>query len=415
MRTIPSLILFGASAITALATTLIASQDGGPAFPRATPETVGMSSALLQQATAVLRQSVADRVIAGGVAAVARHGKLVYLEPFGLQDLQSRTPMTERSLFRIYSMTKAVTAVGVMMLKDEGRLQLSDPASKYLPEFKGVRVQLEGGGLRPPTREITIQDLLLHTSGLSHRTSDLYRNLRVRSRAIAMPQFITNITKAPLMEDPGVRFRYSEATTVLGGIIEAITHQPFDTFVQTRILAPLGMHQTTFWVDEAHRAQLTTAYQRSADGPLQPFEPEEVPFTQKPALFEGAVGLVSTAEDFVRFSQMLLNKGALGSVRLLTPDTAASMTINALPDAVLREKNPSVGWGLGNVDVVVAPGSRGYLTAVGEYGWDGSIGTFFSIDPAKDLIVVLMTQNVPASPNGIRQRFKAAVVAAVLQ
>ena len=140
----------------------------------------------------------------------------------------------------------------------------------------------------------------------------------------------------------------------------------------------------------------------------------DLPFTQKPALMEGAVGLVSTAEDFVRFSQMLLNKGALGSVRLLKPETAASMTINALPDAILREKNPSVGWGLGNVDVVVAPGSRGYLTAVGEYGWDGSIGTFFSIDPAQDLIVVLMTQNVPASPNGLRQRFKSAVVSAVL-
>ena len=415
MRTVPSLILLGASAITALATTLIASQDGGPAFLRATPETVGMSSEQLQQATAILRQAVADRAVAGGVAAVARHGKLVYLEPFGLQDLHTRAPMTEQSLFRIYSMTKAVTAVGVMMLKDEGRLQLSDPASKYLPEFKGVRVQSAGGALRPPTREITIQDLLLHTSGLSHRTSDLYRNLRVRSRAIGMPQFITNITTAPLMEDPGVRFRYSEGTTVLGGIIEAITHQPFDTFVQTRILSPLGMHQTAFWVDAAHRPQLTTAYQRNADGQLEAFEPEDLPFTQKPALLEGAVGLVSTAEDFVRFSQMLLNKGALGAARLLKPDTAASMTINALPDALLREKNPSVGWGLGNVDVVVAPGSRGYLTAVGEYGWDGSIGTFFSVDPAQDLIVVLMTQNVPASPNGLRQRFKAAVVSAVRQ
>ena len=414
MRTLPSLFLLGASAVAALAATAIAAQDGSPAVLRATPETVGMSSDRLQQATAVLRQAVADRALAGGVAAVARHGKLVYLEPFGLQDLQTRAPMTEQSLFRIYSMTKAVTAVGVMMLKDEGRLQLGDPASKYLPAFKEVRVQDEGGARRPPAREITIQDLLLHTSGLSHRTSDLYRNLQVRSRAIGMPQFITNITRAPLMEDPGVRYRYSEGTTVLGGIIEAITRQPFDTFVQSRILSPLGMQHTAFWVDEAHRPQLATAYQRNADGLLQPFEPEDVPFTQKPALMEGAVGLVSTAEDFVRFSQMLLNKGALGSVRLLKPETAASMTINALPDAILREKNPSVGWGLGNVDVVVAPGSRGYLTAVGEYGWDGSIGTFFSIDPAQDLIVVLMTQNVPASPNGLRQRFKSAVVSAVL-
>jgi CubicO group peptidase (beta-lactamase class C family) len=174
------------------------------------------------------------------------------------------------------------------------------------------------------------------------------------------------------------------------------------------------MRHTSFWVDEAHRARLTTVYQRDADGRLQPFEPEEVPFTQKPALIEGAVGLVSTAEDFIRFSQLLLNAGALGSVRLLKPETAASMTVNALPAPILRDKNPSVGWGLGNVDVVVAPGSRGYLTTVGEYGWDGSIGTFFSVDPSQDLIVVLMTQNVPANPNSLRQRFKSAVLQSIV-
>lgn len=403
-----------AAVVDIVATGLVRAQEAGPAMLRATPETVGMSTERLQQATAILRQAVADRAVAGGVAAVARRGKLIYLEPFGLQDLQTKSAMTEESLFRIYSMTKAVTAVAVMMLKDEGKLQLSDPASKYLPAFKAVQVQEDGGALRAPARDITIQDLLLHTSGLSHRTSDLYRTRQVRSRAIGMSQFVGNITRAPLMEDPGVRFRYSEATTVLGGIVEAITKQPFDAFVHSRILEPLGMRHTSFWVDEAHRARLTTVYQRDADGRLQPFEPEEVPFTQKPALIEGAVGLVSTAEDFIRFSQLLLNAGALGSVRLLKPETAASMTVNALPAPILREKNPSVGWGLGNVDVVVAPGSRGYLTTVGEYGWDGSIGTFFSVDPSQDLIVVLMTQNVPANPNSLRQRFKSAVLQSIV-
>ena len=186
-----------------------------PPLRRAVPEAVGMSSERLQMATAVLRQAVADQSIAGAVGAVARHGKLVYLEPAGLQSRDTRAPMTDASLFRIYSMTKAVTAVGVMMLVDEGRLQLGDPASKYLPEFRTVRVQ-EGAASRRPAREITIRDLLLHTSGLNHRTSELYRRLQVRSRSITLPQLVTNITRAPLMEDPGTRFRYSEGTSVLG-------------------------------------------------------------------------------------------------------------------------------------------------------------------------------------------------------
>ena len=374
-----------------------------------------MSSERLQQATAILRQYVADRRITGAVAAVARRGKLVYLEPVGLQSLESRAPMTERSLFRIYSMTKAVTAVAVMMLVEEGRIQLTDPASKFLPEFKNLMVQDGGSGTaRKPTREITIQDLLLHTSGLSHRTSELYRGLQVRSRSIALPQFIVNITKAPLLEDPGTRFRYSEATTVLGRIVEVVSKQSFDVFVTSRILQPLGMSDTAFWVDAAARPRLTTVYQRAQDGTIAPFEIEAVPFTDRPALMEGAVGLVSTAEDFIRFSQMLLNKGELAGVRLLKSDTAASMTVNGLSAPILKEKGGVVGWGLANVDVVVGEGSRGYLSAIGEYGWDGSAGTFFAVDPSKDLVVTLMTQNLPANPEQLRQKFKAAVLQSIV-
>lgn len=384
-------------------------------MPRATPEAVGMSTERLQNATALLRQFVVDHKIVGAVGAVARRGKIVYLEPVGLQSLDSKAPVTDRSLFRIYSMTKAVTAVAVMMLVEEGKLQLSDPASKYLPEFAAVMVQEGGAGApRAPARGITIRDLLLHTSGLSHRTSELYRRLQVRSRAIGLPQFVSNITKAPLMEDPGMRFRYSEATTVLGRIVEVASRQSFDAFVQARILQPLGMADTSFWVDAEARPRLTTVYQRAQDGTVSPFEIEEVPFTQKPALMEGAVGLVSTAEDFLRFSQMLLNKGELGGVRLLKAETVASMTINGLPESVLKDRGGNIGWGLGNVDVVVGAGSRGYLTAIGEYGWDGSAGTFFAVDPSKELVVTLMTQNLPANPDGLRQKFKAAVVQSIV-
>lgn len=384
------------------------------ALPRATPETAGMSSDRLQAVTALLRQYVTDRKITGAVAAVARRGKMVYLEPVGLQSLETKAPMTEGSLFRVYSMTKAVTAVAVMMLVEEGKLRLADPAAKYVPEFKNVRVQAGGAPERPPARDITIQDLLLHTSGLSHRTSELYRQRRVRSRSESLPQFITNITRAPLMEDPGTRFRYSEATTVLGRIVEVASNKSFDAFVAERILRPLGMNDTSFWVERDAAPRLVTVYQRGQDGVLAPYEIEEVPFTQKPALMEGAVGLVSTASDFLRFGQMLLNKGALDGARLLSAATVESMTKNGLSESILQGKGGSVGWGLANVDVVVAPGSRGYLTTIGEYGWDGSAGTFFAVDPSRELVVTLMTQNLPANPDGLRQKYKAAVLESVV-
>jgi len=348
------------------------------------------------------------------VAAVARRGRVAYLEPVGLQSFETRAPMTERSLFRIYSMTKAVTAVAVLMLNEAGKFQLDDPVAEYLPEFADVLVQPANGPGRKPARAITVADLLLHTSGLSHRTSDLYRRLQVRSRSIDLPQFVSNITRAPLMEDPGTRFRYSEGTTVLGRLVEVWSGMPFETFVTTRILTPLGMTDTSFWVAPEARDRLVTMYQSTQGGPLTPFENEELPFTERPALFEGAVGLVSTVPDFLRFAQMLLNKGELGGTRLLTAATVDSMTRNSLAAPVLQQRGGVMGWGLGNVDVVVASGSRGYLTSIGEYGWDGSAGTFFAVDPARETIVILMTQNAPANPDGLRQKFKAAVLSAIV-
>jgi CubicO group peptidase (beta-lactamase class C family) len=394
---------------------LIAGLAAGAApTPRATPDAVGLSAERLQNATAVLRQAVVDHKIAGAVALVARHGKIAYLEPVGLQDVAMRTPMSERTIFRIYSQTKAVTAVAVMMLQEAGKLRLTDPVSRHLPEFKNVMVQTPEG-LRQPAREITVEDLLLHTSGLSHRNDAPYRQRQVRVRSQGLPRFVTNITQAPLMEDPGTRFRYSEGTTVLGRLVEVLSGQSFDTFVTERILKPLGMTDTSFWVEGEARTRLATVYQLAPSGGLTPFEIEaEVPFTQKPALMEGAVGLVSTAPDFMRFCQMLLNKGELDGVRLLSATTVEAMTRNGLSAPVLQQRGGATGWGLANVDVVITPNPRGYLTAAGEYGWDGSAGTFFSIDPARQLIVLLFAQNVPASPEGLRQRFKAAVDQSVL-
>jgi len=346
------------------------------------------------------------------VAGVARRGQIGYLQAVGVQDLTTRTPMSERTLFRIYSMTKAVTAVAVMMLHEAGAFRLDDPVQKYLPEFAAVQVVESPGAVpRPPVRPITVEDLLLHTSGLSHRTSELYRALGVRSREDTLATFVTRITKAPLMEDPHTRFRYSEGTTVLGRLVEIWSGQPFDAFLAQRIFQPLDMTDTVFVVGPSRRDRLATVYGPAPGGGLVPVAMEAVPFTTRPRLLEGAVGLVSSVPDFLRFSQMLLGKGALGSTRLLPAATVARMTANALPPDVLKARGGRMGWGLGNVDVRMNAGDSG--ANVGEFGWDGTGGTIFWVDPVTETIVVLMTQSTPANPDGIRQKFKTIVQRAV--
>lgn len=390
-----------------------ARQRPAPTLPRVAPETIGLAPAVLDEATALLTQLVADRTIAGVVAAVARHGRIGYLHAAGVQDLTTGAPMTERSLFRIYSMAKPVTAVAVMMLHDEGTFRLDDPVQKYLPEFAVVQVvDTPGGAPRPPVRPVTVEDLLLHTSGLSHRTSELYRTLAVRSRADSLPEFIGKITRAPLMEDPHTRFRYSEGTTVLGRLVEIWSGQPFDVFLERRVFQPLGMTDTVFWVGPDRRDRLATVYGPGAEGGLARVDMETVPFTERPRLLEGAVGLVSSVPDYLRFSQMLLEQGALGGTRLLKAETAARMTANGLPAEVLKARGGGrTGWGLGNVDVRMEAGDSG--ASVGEYGWDGTGGTIFWVDPLTETVVVLMTQSAPANPDGLRQKFKAIVQRAI--
>lgn len=381
-------------------------------MPVVAPAAAGLQPAALAQATALLERFVAERKIAGAVAGVARGGKIGYLKAVGVQDLDIRAPMTERSLFRIYSMTKAVTAVAAMMLHDEGTFRLDDPVSKYLPEFDDVRVvDRPDAPPRRPARPITVEDLLLHTSGLSHRTSDLYRTLGVRSRADTLPVFVSKIVKAPLMEDPHTRFRYSEATTVVGRLVEVWSGQSFDRFLATRLLGPLGMTDTVFVVEGERRNRLASVYGPAPGGALTPVDIEPVPFTAKPALMEGAVGLVSSVPDFLRFQQMLLDGGTVGGKRLLSAATVARMTANGLPAEVQAARGGRMGWGLANVNVLLAADGSG--ASVGEYGWDGTAGTIFWNDPAKGTAIVLMTQSVPANPDGLRQQFKALVMKAL--
>jgi CubicO group peptidase (beta-lactamase class C family) len=276
-------------------------------------------------------------------------------------------------------------------------------------------VEQPGRPGRPPAREITVRDLLLHTSGLSHRTSQLYSQARVRLRDRPMSEFIRNITAAPLMEDPGTLFRYSEATTVVGALIEVWSRRPLDEFLEERIFRPLRMMDTGFWVTPEQRARLTTVYQPAQEGEgLRPFQIEDVPFTVRPALLEGAVGLVSTVPDYLRFAQMLLNGGQLGGVRILRPATVEMITANGLSEDLLGRRPGTMGWGLANVNVVMAPASLEYPASLGEYGWDGTAGTIFWVDPVEEMIVVAMWQTSPANPDSLRQRVKTLVYQSLL-
>ena len=388
---------------------------GGQALPRVSPEDAGLSRAMLERATERLERAVSEMEIAGAVGAVAREGRLAYLEAVGYQDIETRTPMDPASIFRIYSMTKTVTAVAVMMLHEEGAFDLDEPVSRYLPAFSRVGVTSSSEGpARPPSRPITIRDLLLHTSGLSHRTDELYREARVRSRAIPLARFIENIVETPLMEDPGTRYRYGASPTVLGALVEVWSGKGFDEFLEERIFRPLGMSDTGFWVeaDRAHR--LTTVYRSTADG-LRPHRIEEVPFTERPALLEGAVGLVSTVPDYLRFAQMLLNGGELDGVRILEAETVAEMTSNGLPDAILEQLGGATGWGFANVNVVLEDGASPLPASVGEYSRGGSAGTMSWMDPAEDLLIVIMWQNNPSNPGTVRGDFKTLVRESILR
>ena len=407
MQEIPGIVclLLGCS----LSTGSVSAQGVLPTVP---PEEAGLASAPLREVSGLLNDFVAEGRIAGAVVGVARAGQLAYLESVGVQDVAAGTPMTERSLFRIYSMTKAVTAVAVMILHEEGRFQLSDPVSMYLPEFERVVVLNDDGSTRPPSRPPTIEHLLLHTAGLSHRSSPEYQGAHVRARDISLEQFIDNIAGVPLRFDPGEQYRYSAGPTVLGRLVEVWSGQPFDEFVEQRILGPLGMSDTGFWVEPRDQDRLATMYAVSESG-LRPYQIEDVPFTQKPALMEGALGLVSSVPDFLRFAQMLLNGGELGGTRLLRESTVEEMTRNGLPQSILGARRGGTGWGLANVSVVVDAQAAGDGAHAGEYRWDGSAGTAFWVDPSTETIVVTMWQSSPANPGSLRRRITGLVREAI--
>ena len=386
---------------------------------QSTPESVGLSSATLGTATAALQDHIAAGNIAGVVAAVARHGQLVYLEALGQRELAPADLMTKDTLFRIYSMTRPITSVAAMILWEEGKFSLDDPITQYLPQFSKQRVFInperpDPTQTKPRLREITVRHLLTHTSGLGGRNSPIYRAEQVRLRSISLSQMVDNAARVPLFEDPGTRFRYGISTTILGRLIEIWSGQPFEEFLANRLLVPLGMTDTVFWVTDQQASRLSTVYRPNEETGtgLSPYMIETVPFTERPALIEGGVGLLSSVMDYLRFAQMLLNRGTLNEAQVLRPDTVDLMTSNHVPERLLPLSRTGYmaasGWGLG-FNIVLEPSGYPFPVSNNEYWWDGSSGTRFSVDPKLGLVTVIMAAVSPSRGGGFRETFKSLV------
>lgn len=385
----------------------------------------GLSPARLQLLDTTLDQHVEDGRVPGLVAAVARHGHLVYLKAAGWQTLDDRQPMQADSLFQIRSMSKPITAVAVMQLWEQGRLGLDDPVAGYIPAFADPAVLEDpddmASATRPASRPLTIEDLLLHRGGLSHRFSPLYQGNGVRSRDDTLEELVEKVAAQPLVADPGTLWNYSISTTVLGRIVEIVSGQPFDAYLDEHVFGPLGMADTGFHVPAASIDRLARAYQLALrpDQTKQLLPEMDTPITERPALLEGAAGMVSSAPDYLRFLQAMLNGGTLDGVRILQPETVRLLTTSQLDEALrpLRlsgRELPGLGWGYG-FSVVMEPERSRYGVNQGEFGWNGSLGTFSWADPQTGTIALLLMQISPSGAWSLSEKFKSLVHVSVVE
>jgi CubicO group peptidase (beta-lactamase class C family) len=378
-------------------------------LPRAQPEEVGLSAERLQLLGKVLKSYTDEGRIAGSVVLVARRGKLVYFEAFGQRDREAKSPMRTDSLFRIASQTKAVVSVGAMMLVEQGKLLLTDPVSKYIPEFSEttVAVPKEGGGydVVKAKRQITVRDLLTHTSGLSYGmgpAADQWQQAGIQGYYFAnrdepIGATVARMAKLPFDVQPGEKWVYGYSTDVLGVVIEKASGMPLDVFMRTMVTEPLGMVDTGFYVPKEKRERLTVVYQSNGKptldrAPAPGAANGQGAYVDGPRKsFSAGAGFVSTAGDYARFLQMMLNKGELDGKRLISRKTVELMTTDHLSVPF----RPGEGFGLG-FSVVKDVGQRGEPSSVGEFGWGGAYHSTYWVDPREQLVVVYLTQLNPA-------------------
>jgi CubicO group peptidase (beta-lactamase class C family) len=397
---------------------LVASIAGAQGIPQATnPEEAGLSKERLQRISAWIQTDVDKKVVPGAVIMVLRKGKIAYSEAFGYQDREKNIPMTRNSIFRIASMTKPFVALAIMMLAEEGKIQLPVPVSRYLPEFKDLKVGVEKKDpttgkvelvLETPNREMTVQDLLRHTSGLTYgylrktMVNDRYNAAKVQDRDQTTAELVTKLSQIPLQEHPGTMWEYSISSDVLVRIVEVISGVEFDTFVEERIAKPLKLADTAFWVEGAERQARIAEYQIDPTTGKRPIWVPDV--TKRPKWISGGGGMVSTAPDYARFCQMFLNGGILDGIHLVSRKTVEHMTSNHIPPGYkyftsvqmqISWRGPSMetgqGYGLG-FGINCEPGRSPSPGSKGDYYWTGFHGTFFWVDPKEQVIAIMMSQ-----------------------
>jgi CubicO group peptidase (beta-lactamase class C family) len=385
------------------------------------PESVGCSSERLSRIKPVMQSYVDERGYAGLSTMLARHGRLIHFEQVGWQECESQTPLSAETIFRIYSMTKPVVCTAFMTLFEEGRFQLLDPVSRYLPAFGKLRV-LKGATLSDTQfdlfRPITIRDLLTHTAGLTYGfledspVSELYRQSPLLSSSeCTLEAQIDALARIPVAYQPGIRFHYSVAIDVVARLIEVISGQPLQQFLKERLFEPLGMADTAFHVPPEKRGRLaamyglpdimlnkySTIYEAWQKGYNERIEVEKTyPSTNSTTFARGGHGLFSTAWDYLRFAQMLLQRGELDGARILAPKTVDLMHRNHLTPGLLPYEiggmlNSGYGFGLGS-RVLMSVSESAMPGSAGEFGWSGAANTYYWVDPQEEMVGILMTQ-----------------------
>ncbi len=391
-----------------------------PALPDAKPESLGLSPIRLQRMSDAFKRDIDKGTIPGVTMMVARRGRIGWFEALGRQSPEAAAPMAHNTLFRVFSMTKPIVSVGIMMLLEDGHFLLNDPVAKYIPEFANQKVGVDNNGkldLVPPRRPMTIQDLLRHTSGITYDhtgnslVQQLYQQSRLRSRKITKAEHAAIVAGLPLICQPGAEWNYSRSTDILGRLIEVVTGQTLGTFLAERILAPLQMAETAFHPAQENAGRLAEPF------PTDPWSGEKVQLfnmLEQPAMESGGGGLVSTTMDYARFCQMLLDGGTLDGTRIIGRKTLELMASDHLgPNVKLDSHLVPAGhsFGLGFA-VRTQQGMAPFAGSVGQFFWSGMAGTFFWIDPREDLFAVFMSQG-PGQREYFRTLIRSLVYAAV--
>ncbi|HWE51603.1 MAG TPA: serine hydrolase domain-containing protein [Bryobacteraceae bacterium] len=381
------------------------------ALPVSKPDDVGLSPERLKRIHSMIQSHIDAKDFSGAVSLVARKGKVVHFEAHGMADVEGNKPMRTDTLFRLASMTKPLTAASILMLVEEGKLVISDPVSKFIPEYKNPKVAVwnlpndpAGAGLHlvPANREITVQDLLTHTSGLANAfegpAGDYVRRANL-PRGGSLAERVSRLAKLPLNFQPGTQWEYSPGTgfDTLGRIVEILSGMSLEKFFQTRIFEPLGMKDTFFTVPQNRRTDQAIAYTKDDKGLVRP-RAAAAPAAPEPGgeYFSGSGGLTGSTQDYLTFAQMLLNGGTLNGTRLLSRKTVELMTSDAIGPLDLRnyagdQVLKGYGFGLG-VRIRRSTGESGWMGSPGDFGWAGALGTYFWIDPKEQLIGIVMIQ-----------------------